>query len=564
MTTSSTRVLSRSLEIEFEVGSNRRGAVSGAGWLYALPHLGFGRVVCIGAPSAATMATLARSASILEVVDPSARARGRIDAQARRGGWAEVRTVVDGASLADGPSVDLLVVAEGRAGRDVALIAQVMDRQGPGGLAVLPARVAAAAPRSKGQVRATLELALTPTRGEVRAVVPAADLAMRATLRRLGLEGRWVPAGRLAARVVQRLPPLLGGALGSRGNRALVMFGGPADVRAGVPTYIRDIAGDAGWDLTGWGWGVAARGDYDSQKVLVLLRPPSSAEPTGLVKVTRSEGHRARLENEARALDRLTGLPAATGRAPRPWFSGEHAGRVLLGASLIDGVAFTSRARWHPECPHLADAAGWLNELGASTATPVPAGVVADALLSLLDRYARTYRPTSGELAELRERFEAVRGIPEPIPVVFQHGDPGIWNLLIDASGRTVFLDWEAAEPDGLPLWDLLYLVRSYAIATSRRAGVRDRLEAASRHLIDASPLSERIIDLVHGYGQSVGLPTAAVEALMYGCWVHRALKESTRMAPERLADGQFVRLIRRMLAQPDAPTLARLAGSRS
>lgn len=561
---STTRVLSRSLEVEFEVGSNRRGAVSGAGWLYALPHLGFGRVVCIGAPSAATVATLAKSASVLEVVEPSARARGRIDAQARQAGWAGVRTVVDEASLGAEPTVDLLVVAEGRAGRDVALVAQVMGRLGPGGLAVLPAPVAAAAPRPKGQVSATLELALTPARGEVRAAVPAADLAMRATLRRLGLEGRWVPADRLASRVVQRLPSFLAGALGGRGNRAVVIVGGPADVRADVPTYIRDIAANAGRDLSGWGWGVAARGDYDSQKVLVLLRPPSFAEPTGLVKVTRSEVHRARLENEARALDRLAGLPAAAGRAPRPWFSGEHAGRVLLGASFIDGVAFTSRARWQPECPHLADAAGWLTELGAATATPVPAGVVADALLSLLDRYERAYRPTSGELAGLRQRFETVRRIPEPIPAVLQHGDPGIWNLLIDATGRTVFLDWEAAEPDGLPLWDLLYLVRSYAVATSRRAGVRDRLEAASRHLLDASPLGERIIDLVQGYGARVGLPTAAVEALIYGCWVHRSLKESTRMAPERLADGQFVRLIRRMLAQPDAPTLARLAGSRS
>jgi hypothetical protein len=35
-------------------------------------------------------------------------------------------------------------------------------------------------------------------------------------------------------------------------------------------------------------------------------------------------------------------------------------------------------------------------------------------------------------------------------------------------------------------------------------------------------------------------------------------------MAPERLAEGQFVRLIRRMLSEPDAPTLARLVGGRA
>jgi hypothetical protein len=35
-------------------------------------------------------------------------------------------------------------------------------------------------------------------------------------------------------------------------------------------------------------------------------------------------------------------------------------------------------------------------------------------------------------------------------------------------------------------------------------------------------------------------------------------------MAPERLAEGQFVRLIRRMLKEPNAPTLDRLVGARA
>ena len=113
-------------------------------------------------------------------------------------------------------------------------------------------------------------------------------------------------------------------------------------------------------------------------------------------------------------------------------------------------------------------------------------------------------------------------------------------------------------------MWDLLYFLRSYAVATSRRSGVRDRLEAASRHLLDGSPLGDRIVELVAAYRDRIGLPSDATEALIYGCWVHRSIKEASRMAPERLAEGQFVRLIRRMLAQPDAPILARLTARRS
>jgi hypothetical protein len=142
---------------------------------------------------------------------------------------------------------------------------------------------------------------------------------------------------------------------------------------------------------------------------------------------------------------------------------------------------------------------------------------------------------------------------------VNQHGDPGTWNLLVDPAGQTMFLDWEAAETDGMPLWDLLYLFRSYAVTVSRRAGVRDRLDGAARHMLDGSPLADRLVRAVGAYRVAVGLPVEAIEPLLYGCWVHRAIKESTRLQAGRLQDGQFVRLIRLMLERPRAPTLARL-----
>jgi len=347
-------------------------------------------------------------------------------------------------------------------------------------------------------------------------------------------------------------------------ERTISVTGDRASVTAEIPAYARTIAAAAGIDLSGWGWGVAARGEYDSQKVLMLLIPPGATSPTGLVKITRSGRHAARLENEGHALSRLMPLAMADGRVPQPWFVGRHAERALLGESAIVGAPFASRAHWNADCPHLADALAWLTDLGAATREPVPAATVATSLLTLLDRYVAVHRPSTTERTALHDRFAAVGGIDRSIPTVVQHGDPGIWNLLVDPAGRTVFLDWEASEPDGLPLWDLLYLFRSYAVATSRRAGTRDRLSAASRHLLDASPLGDRLVMAVGAYRERVGVPAAAVEALIYGCWVHRSLKEATRMAPERLAEGQFVRLIRRMLSEPDAPTLARLVGGRT
>jgi aminoglycoside phosphotransferase (APT) family kinase protein len=556
-------VLARTLAAEIQVGSNRRGEASGAAWLYALPRLAFDSIACVGRPTDATLAALVQAGSSLLIVDRSPADRQYVDDVARRKEWTNIRSVDDPAGLDELPPVDLLVVTEGQAQETVTAVAGTLAaRLRPDVIAVLPAGIVD--PLTDAD-RETIDLVVAPAWGEARWVAPRTDEAMHATMRGMTLEMRPV-SHRPFAGIVRGMRPLVSRIFRTTGwaERTISLTGDRASVTVEVPAYVRSLATDAGMDLSGWGWGVAARGEYDSQKVLMLLIPQGAMSPTGLVKITRSGRHAARLENEGQALGRLMALEMAEGRVPRPWFVGRHAERALLGESALVGVPFASRAGWNADCPHLADALAWLTDLGAATREPVPAGTVATSLLALLDRYVAVHRPPSTERTALHDRFAAVGGIDGPIPTVVQHGDPGIWNLLVDPAGRTVFLDWEASEPDGLPLWDLLYLFRSYAVAASRRAGTRDRLSAASRHLLDASPLGDRLVMAVEAYRERVGVPAAAVEALIYGCWVHRSLKEATRMAPERLAEGQFVRLIRRMLSEPDAPTFARLVRGRA
>ena len=530
-------VLSTTLATAFDVGGNRRGALSGAGWLYGLPRLSYRSVLCVGAPSSATLMTLVRSADLVVLVVRSGRRRRQLEKRARSEGWPGVRVVADVAETGAAQQFDLIVSFERRGG----LVVQVDPGSGAASIAD----------------QTSLTLALTPRLGEVRSAVPSHDQDLRDAIERLGLAGTIASRPRLAAieRRVRRFvrAPWPGPA------RTATIVGPSVLADGGVPAYISAAAAAAGRDLDGWGWAVAARGDYDSQKVLVLLRPGDERAPTGVVKVTRSAGHASRLENEHAALVRLESLPMAAGRVPRPWFAGRHAGRFLLGESLLDGVPFASRATWREDCPHLDDALGWLTAYGAATRRGVPAADVAVALLTLVDRFADIYGSSDEELSTLRQGFERLGGLGPSLPVVNQHGDPGTWNLLVDPAGQTMFLDWEAAETDGLPLWDLLYLFRSYAVTVSRRAGVRDRLDGAARHMLDGSPLADRLVRAVGAYRVAVGLPVQAIEPLLYGCWVHRAIKESTRMQAGRVQEGQFVRLIRLMLERPRAPTLARL-----
>ncbi len=555
-----TDLLSISLAAEPVVGSNLRGSVSGAGWLYALPRLDFGRIVCLGLPPTPTLMALASIGRITLAVGPADEHRAR--ALVARHAWPTVAVASPATGLASG-TFDLIVVvdaagASARHGDGLARLAPdgiVVTLTDDADLSVVDGPPGAGVPPR-------VDLERWPAHGEVRALVPAGASVERAALRRLGLltgggTETAVTTGQLARgeRWVRRRLPA-----NRRWGRLAIL--GPGDATpGGPPAYIRDLAAAAGRDLTGWSWAVAARGEYDSQKILVLLREAGSARPSAVVKVTRSSVHSDRLRNEDAALSAVGAMPIAAGRVPQRWFSGTHAGRAVLGESFAPGEPFRDRATYAPDDPLLTDALGWLTDLGAATARPVPAADVAEVLGRLLERYERVYAPDDAERVALRGLVEQLADVPAPIPLVRQHGDPGIWNLLAGPRGRTVFLDWESSEANGIPLWDVLYLFRSYAIAASRRRGTRDRVAGARRHLMASSPLSDRLLSVVEAYRDRIGVPAEAIEALTYGCWIHRSLKEASRLPRARLPRGNHVRLIRAMLAEPDAPTLARLFG---
>jgi hypothetical protein len=127
----------------------------------------------------------------------------------------------------------------------------------------------------------------------------------------------------------------------------------------------------------------------------------------------------------------------------------------------------------------------------------------------------------------------------------------------VTPSGAAAFLDWESAEPHGVPLWDVLYVLRSYVVSTGRVGGFRSRTEAFARTFVRHSPLSTLVLDAVDGYRRAIDLPAALVYPLFVTCWMHRAVKEASRLEPERREHGSYVRLVRLCL-DADGPTLNR------
>jgi aminoglycoside phosphotransferase len=326
------------------------------------------------------------------------------------------------------------------------------------------------------------------------------------------------------------------------------------------PTYLASIADAAGVDIRGYRCALSAIGDYNTQKVLFLLRAAQSTTPAVVVKLTRHPSVNRRLETERDALRRLaTYGDAIGGRVPRVLFSGRHAGLAVVGESALPGVPFADLTS--PGGPDAAakDALDWLTRLAVVSARPAAADAVAEALHDLHGRYVALCRPTAAEAARLADAIELVARSSGPFPVVVQHGDPGTWNLLVDDAGRVSFLDWENADAAGMPLWDVFYLLRSHAVGTARRAGVRRRLAGVERYLFGASPLSDSIVRAVGGYASQLRIDPALVEPLFHLCWMQQALKEATRTDPARVRDGHYNRLLRLGLERRTAPTLQRV-----
>ena len=571
-------ILPTTLAARFEPGSNLKDGAAGAAWSFLLPSLELGHVLCLGEPPETSLATLARLARALTVCTDDRRARDRLAAVADRQGWREVRIAdLDAAGRLAAGSVDLAWPLTGgyrlHGERLAAFLSPLLSREG---LVYLEGR----GPRSwrldgaflgaLGRRGAeSLLLRLSPAAGEVRSAIPLGDRATARHLVRRDLAGPLVaaPFGRVGRRLLERAPAR--GVLDSLAERIVPRAGAivathpdpDGALAAGPPRYLRRIAAEAGIDLRGARWGLSARGRYNSQKVLFVLL----GGVEGLVKMTRTPDLGPRLANESAALGKLAALGViGAERAPRLLFHGRHAGLEVVGESLAGGTPFRKRSRWTADCPYLADAVEWLAELGAASVQWAEPNRVAAALGALLERFSATYRPAATEEAFLAAQVQAIAAADTPFPLVFQHGDPGTWNLVVRPDGRVAFLDWEAAEPLGMPLWDLFYLLRSFAVSGARAGRIGDPLEAYARRVLAEAPLGRLLVDAVGRHCQRIGIARRYVEPLFHLCWMHRALKEATRLEPAALGQGHYLRLLHLGMARRQAPTLARLFTGRA
>lgn len=614
-------MLKTTLSTTFTPGVNVKGEAIGANWLFLLPHFAQSKVLVIGAPAATTLKALVRVADSITVLCQEATEQQRVAATRQALAVTNLTavhgTVATGLPLAD-QSIDLVVILNRRSVRWVrrtpALWQEIARvRKADGQLYYEYWGVRDPLHALLQQPATAQSFWLTPQYGEMQTAVSTADQQSIAYTLRQGLYRssialkQWAgsfkgrkprkqgatpkaapkPANRprkgqgqrkgrrqlkaFAQRLLEQSTKLL-----ERGERWLFQVAGVRQLlqRQGVlvgvwptntmqpPAYLVALAATAGLDLTHYRWLLSAKGEYSTRKVLFFLMAPGAETPTYIVKMTRSAAFNYRLENEYAALtalyDQGLGNPQTL---PKPLFAGRHADLSIVGESIITGEPFAQRTQRNATCPALHAAIQYLVNLGTATAdhTVASAPEVAQALQRLFTQFQAIYQLSPAHHAFLAAQIEQVARSSAPVPLVFQHGDPGPWNMLVTPAGQVALLDWEAAETQGIPLWDLFYFLRSYALDCARAQGINDGLRGFQSQFLADTPLSNLIITTISRYTQAIGLPASLIGPLFYTCWMHRALKEATRLPVDQLEGGRFVNLLRLCIEQQTAPTLQRL-----
>ncbi|HET9185810.1 MAG TPA: hypothetical protein VFN82_06655 [Solirubrobacterales bacterium] len=287
-------------------------------------------------------------------------------------------------------------------------------------------------------------------------------------------------------------------------------------------------------------------GHRSINKVVALDFTPGALRPSAAAKFARVAEAEAGLEREASILARLAeerpgveGIPEFRQRLRRCGREGVVEGAVD-GDSMLDRLtpkSFPEMARRVTDL--LIELAGKRGGEGRRTTVEEHLGFFESRFGSVLDEE---------QLAALRSGAEAVAGLP----VVCEHRDCSPWNLVLAARDRPALLDWESAEPHGLPGLDLAYFLANAAFVLDK-ALEGGTTRASYRRLLDpGTPYGAVAAAETARYCEALDLDPELMPVLRRLCWMvhcrsdyeHLRLAAAGEPASEDLRKAPFLGLL--------------------
>ncbi len=257
-----------------------------------------------------------------------------------------------------------------------------------------------------------------------------------------------------------------------------------------------------------------------SSHVLFFVFAPERAEPILVAKTPRLPGDHVFIEREAHNLRTLAlATEGGIDCVPRVALYRDWHGSPLLVQTALPGRPMSPAfVRARPEAC-LRAVMRWITDLHVATRA-FPTGRE-NTMRAVIGRTLRVLERTLSDEPETRELVQRTRNLlralgDHVIPRVFEHGDLSSPNILMDDAGQLGVVDWELADPAGVPAADAFFFLTYMAFAREDATQTHQHVEAFSNAFFGPRAWARRhIVD----YAAALGLPARSLALLFALCW---------------------------------------------
>ncbi len=272
-----------------------------------------------------------------------------------------------------------------------------------------------------------------------------------------------------------------------------------------------------------------------SRHLIFLLFPERQRAPVLVAKVPRAADASASLEQEAQNLRAVhAATPGGMDSIPRLVAYETYCGYPLLIETAIVGPLMSPaavRANRDANCDLLLE---WLVTLGHSTASPADVGWFERLVEQPIGELARLLSLDDGEQQALEQTHQHTRALrTATFPLVCEHGDLSHPNIIRLSETQVGVIDWELADPHGLPACDWFFFLSYVASAQAQARTPDEHLKAFASAFFGQTAWAGA---LIRRYAQAAGLPHDLLKPLFVACWARYTAHLILRLSEQQVA----------------------------